>query len=128
MIKKPENILKEWMSAVNKGDIKSLLSFYDKKAILIPTFSNRILSSPKEIRKYFERLLSREELSLAFHNNTLNIQSIKNDTYVLSGIYCWRFAIAGELFSFEARFCCIMDLALLNPIIHHHSSQIPIML
>ena len=128
MIKKPENILKEWMSAVNKGDIKSLLSFYDKKAILIPTFSNRILSSPKEIRKYFEKVLSRKELSLAFHDKTLNVQLIKNKIYALSGIYCWRFAIDGELLSFEARFSCIVNLSLSNPIIHHHSSQIPRMI
>ena len=36
MIKKPEDVLQEWMIAVNKGDIESLLALYDKKAVLIP--------------------------------------------------------------------------------------------
>ncbi len=38
-MKKPEEILKKWMLAVNKGNIESLLALYDKKAVLIPTFS-----------------------------------------------------------------------------------------
>ncbi len=125
MIKKPEDILKEWMQAVNKGDIESLLALYHEKAVLIPTFSNRLQTKPENIREYFEKLCSHEELSIALHEKTLTVQSIQNDIYTLYGIYCWRFAVDGELLSFEARFSYILDLTLSSPIIHHHSSQIP---
>lgn len=128
MIKTPENAIKEWMLLVNKGDIERLLALYDEHAVLIPTFSNRVLSNPKSIREYFERLFSREEISIALHENTLIVQSIKDELYSLCGIYCWRFAIDGELFSFEARFSYMLNLALPSPILHHHSSQIPRML
>lgn len=128
MIKTPENIIKEWMLLVNKGDIEQLLALYDEDAVLIPTFSNRVLSKPKSIREYFERLFSREEVSIALHENTLIVQPIKNELYVLCGIYCWRFAIDGELFSFEARFSYMVNLMQSRPILHHHSSQIPRML
>jgi hypothetical protein len=128
MMKKPEDILKEWMQAINKGDIEGLLALYNEKAVLIPTFSNKLLSKPEKIREYFEKLCSREELSIALHEKTLTVQSIQNDLYALHGIYCWRFAVEGELFSFEARFSYILDLTLPSPIIHHHSSQIPRML
>jgi hypothetical protein len=127
-MKKPEEILKKWMLAVNKGDIKSLLALYDKKAVLIPTFSNKLISNPKKIREYFENLGKRKELSVMLHKKTLIIQPIKNEMYALSGIYCWRFVLDGELLSFEARFSYLLDLTLSNPIIHHHSSQIPRML
>lgn len=127
-MKNPNDILNQWMTAVNAGDIASLLELYDQQAVLIPTFSNRLLNNPQKIREYFEKLGSREELSIALHQNTLITQSLNDEVYVLCGIYCWRFAIDGELFSFEARFSYILNLALPHPIIHHHSSQIPRML
>ena len=127
-LKKPESLLKEWMQAINDGNVEALLALYDEKAVLIPTFSNRLLGKPEKIREYFERLCSREDLSIALHEKTLDIQSIKNDVFAMHGIYCWRFAIDGELLSFEARFSYVLDLALPNPIIQHHSSQIPQMI
>jgi hypothetical protein len=124
----PENILKQWMVAVNDGDIDNLLSLYNENAVLIPTFSNRLLSKPSTIRDYFTRLCNREDLSIALHEKTLIIQPILSDIYSMCGIYCWRFAVDEELLSFEARFSYIVDLSLSNPIIQHHSSQIPRML
>ncbi len=128
MVKKPEDILKKWMLAVNKGDVERLFSLYDKKAVLIPTFSNKLLNKPEKIREYFKNLIKREELSVELHKKTLIVQPIKNEMYALSGIYCWHFVLDGESLGFEARFSYIIDLALSSPIIHHHSSQIPRML
>ena len=127
-MKQPEDVLKAWMQAVNQGDLASLLALYHETAVLIPTFSNRLLSQPDKIREYFERLCSREELSIALHEKTLSIQAVHHDIYALHGIYCWRFAVEGALLSFEARFSYMLDLTLPKPIIHHHSSQIPRML
>lgn len=125
MIKKPKDVLEEWIKAVNDGDIESLLCLYDNEAVLIPTFSNRLLNTPDKLKNYFEKLGSREELSIALHEKTLLIQELKNEIYSLSGIYNWRFAVDGELLNFEARFSYIIDLSKPNPILHHHSSQIP---
>ena len=118
----------QWMKAVNDGNVESLLSLYDNEAVLIPTFSNRLLNTPEKLRDYFEKLGSREELSIALHEKTLIIQELKNQIYSLSGIYNWRFAVDGELLNFEARFSYLIDLSKSNPILHHHSSQIPRML
>lgn len=128
MIKNPKDILEQWMKAVNNGNVESLLSLYDNEAVLIPTFSNRLLNTPEKLRDYFEKLGSREELSIALHEKTLIIQELKNQIYSLSGIYNWRFAVDGELLNFEARFSYLIDLSKPNPILHHHSSQIPRML
>jgi hypothetical protein len=127
-MKKPEEILEQWMAAVNESNVEKLMALYDEQAVLIPTFSNRILNNPQKIQEYFEKLGSREELSIALHQNTLIIQPLGNEIYALCGIYCWRFAIDGELFSFEARFSYLLNLRLERPIIQHHSSQIPRML
>ncbi len=124
----PESVLKAWMDAVNTGDLAAVVALYDEHATLIPTFSNRLLRTPEAIKDYFVLLAKREDLSLALHDKTLSIQSIGGSIYAMSGIYCWRFAIDGELFSFEARFSYMINVAAQAPIIHHHSSQIPRML
>lgn len=128
MIKKPKDILEQWMKAVNEGDVKTLLNLYDNNAVLIPTFSNRLLNTPEKLKDYFEKLGSREDLSIALHEKTLIIQELENQIFSLSGIYNWRFAVDGELLNFEARFSYLIDLSKANPIFHHHSSQIPRML
>ncbi len=124
----PRKILDNWMYAVNGGDIESVLGLYSKSAILIPTFSNRILNDPQKIRDYFERLGSYQELSIALHEKTLAVQSMDDLRFTLCGIYCWRFILEEELLSFEARFSYFIDTSSAAPIIHHHSSQIPRML
>lgn len=123
-----ENFLEQWMLTVNSLDIEKLLTFYNKKAVLIPTFSNRLLDQPEKIRNYFNTLCDRKELNITLHEKKSIIQPIKDNIYSLSGIYCWRFMVDGELLSFEARFSYVIDLDQSNPIMHHHSSQIPRMI
>jgi hypothetical protein len=125
MNKKPQDVLKEWMALVNDGDLEGLFALYDKNAVLIPTFSNRLLNTPQTIREYFERLCNREDLSIALHEKTLTTQPLDGGLHTLCGIYCWRFAIDGEMLNFEARFSYLLNLALPGPILLHHSSQIP---
>ncbi len=125
MIDSPETFLKTWMAAINGNECENVLSLYSENAILFPTFSNRQLDSPEKIRTYFEALTQREELSIALHEKTLAVQHIRPDLYSMTGIYCWRFAVDGELLSFEARFSFLLDLTKPRPILHHHTSQIP---
>ena len=125
---KPENIIKTWLQAVNNKDIATLLNLYSEKAVLIPTFSNRILNTSEKICDYFEKLGNRKDLTVSLHKKTVNTQQINESTFAISGIYLWQFAVEEELLSFEARFSYVMDIHSERPIIHHHSSQIPRML
>lgn len=127
-MKTPMDILREWMQAVNDGDIEKLVALYHPSAILIPTFSNRILDTPEKIRSYFEKLGNRKELSIALHEKTLSVQDLKNDIFILNGIYNWRFLVDEEILNFEARFSYVLNLTEPAPIVHHHSSQIPRMI
>ena len=113
------------MTGINNNELECVVNLYSENAILIPTFSNRVLNTPGKIRLYFENLTNREDLSVALHEKTLDIQSIDTNLYAMSGIYCWRFAVDGEILSFEARFTFLVDLKCPKPILHHHSSQIP---
>ena len=87
MMRVPRDVLEQWIQAVNSGDIERLLGLYDSQAVLTPTFSNRLLNTQDKLREYFEKLGSREELSIALHEKTLTIQNIRNEIFLLSGIY-----------------------------------------
>lgn len=127
-MKEPQQILRDWMEAVNTKEVESILPFYSKDAVLIPTFSNRILDTRAKIRGYFEKLGSNDELKVTLHENTLKMQKVSENIFALSGIYLWRLSVEGESLNFEARFSFVMDLSLDAPILQHHSSQIPRML
>lgn len=124
----PRNILDSWLNAINHGNIEQAIALYDKNAVLIPTFSNRILTTPELRRGYFEKLATREDLSIALHANTVTIQPVNDHLYTINGIYNWRFNVEGEILNFEARFSFLLDMQRPSPIIHHHSSQVPRML
>ncbi len=128
MINKPRDILNYWINAINEGDLERLIDLYDKNAVLIPTFSNRLLNDSAKIREYFEKLGSYKELHIALHEKTVVVQPIGDSMYALYGIYCWRIKVDEEVLNFEARFSYFVDLSLERPILHHHSSQIPRML
>lgn len=124
----PRDLIERWMQAVNRGDLEALLGLYDPQAVLMPTFSNRLLNTPEKLRDYFEKLATREELSIALHERTLQVQKLPGGLFAMGGIYNWRFLVDGELLNFEARFSYVVDLTRPHPILHHHSSQLPRML
>ncbi len=125
---KPEQVLMEWIDAVNSHDAGKLLSLYDKNAALLPTFSNQILNSPEKLEDYFRKLSARKGLHITLHKTTMRIQALDEHKHIISGIYNWQFEVDNELLNFEARFSFVIDISKKAPIIHHHSSQIPRML
>jgi hypothetical protein len=116
------------MYCINAKDSQGLLDLYDESAILIPTFSNKVLDTQEKIHQYFEMLAQREGLSISLHEKTFHIQKISDVVFTLSGIYLWKFVIDEELLNFEARFSYVVDVEREHPILHHHSSQIPRMI
>lgn len=123
-----KEVLLQWLDAVNRGDVTKLLSLYDKDAVLIPTFSNKMLNCPEKLRDYFEKLSGREGLSIALHEKTVLEQMVSDHLGTISGIYNWRFEVENEMLNFEARFSYLLDFTKESPILHHHSSQIPRMI
>lgn len=124
----PNDLLLEWARLVNERHLDGVCALYDESAVLIPTFSNRLLNTPERIGEYFETLCSREGLVLSLHEKPRLATPVSGSLYALSGIYRWRFAVEDEPLDFEARFSFVLDLERPAPILHHHSSQIPRML
>lgn len=121
----PNQFLEEWARLVRERELESVLALYDESAVLIPTFSNRLLSRPDRIREYFGMLCAREGLAISLHEKPRLVSAIGGGLHTLAGIYRWRFAVDDEPLDFEARFSFLLDLERPRPILHHHSSQIP---
>lgn len=114
-----------WANYVNKGLIEEVVELYNPKSVLMPTFSPHCLRSKEELRGYFTQLASREALNVRLHENTIDCLEINEQSFVINGIYSFEFQVDGTLLTFPSRFTFVIDLKKDNPILHHHSSQIP---
>jgi len=121
----PEKILEQWIEYVNKLEVENVIKLYDDKSTLLPTFVQKSLSTPKQIKDYFKQLLARKNLKVDLHTETLKKHDIGENRYILMGIYSFHFIVDDASLTFPSRFTFIFDISRENPIIHHHSSQIP---
>ena len=125
MIATPEALIHAFIEGVNTGAPEQLINLYHENAVLIPTFSSRMRKSPQQIRDYFETLCQHKDMSISLHDTTITTLPILNNSFAISGLYCWRFSVDDEMLNFEARFSYVVNLDLPRPILQHHSSQIP---
>ena len=128
MFENPKQVLQAWLSGLNSGNLDEVLSLYSEDAVLLPTFSNKCLAGPEDIKDYFEKLGGHKNLNVQLHEKTLLVQNFSHNLYSMSGIYAWRFEVDDENLKFEARFTFIVDLKRSRPVVHHHSSQVPQMI
>ena len=125
MYDNPREALDLWVSLVNALEVDDLLALYHEDAVLLPPFSNDLLTDKEGIRGYFEELVTQQEIEVSVDENSMVAQSLSDGLHSLSGIYRWRFKKSDDALTFEARFTFILDLSRPSPILHHHSSQLP---
>jgi hypothetical protein len=123
--KNADEVLFQWVSRVCSGNPDDIAALYHESAILVPTFSPHTVMTTEGVRDYFGQLASREGLGVRLHNKALRKQSLSETVHTLSGIYSFEFEVDQVLLSFPSRFTFVMDISLTEPILHHHSSQVP---
>ena len=114
-----------WADCVNQGRIDDLIGLYHECAVLMPTFSPQAAKNKEALRSYFTLLSSKKNLNVTLHEETLDCLRTGKQSYVVNGIYDFKFSVDGTLLNFPSRFTFVIDLGKENPILHHHSSQIP---
>lgn len=122
---KATDVLDAWIAAVNAKDLDTLLGLYADEHVLLATFSPHMIRSDEDTRQYFVQLASREGLGVRLHTRTLAEQRLGDQYSVLVGIYTWNFEIDDDPISFASRFTFVIDIEADQPIVHHHSSQLP---
>ena len=118
-------VLQTWIEKVNAGDLKGVVEMYDDSATLLPTFSPQQADSKAAIRAYFENLASKPGLRVQLHPETLNAYRAGEAIECISGNYTFSYEAEGKIQSFASRFTFVIKNMKDQPIIHHHSSQIP---
>ena len=114
-----------WADCVNQGRIDDLIALYHEGAVLMPTFSPHAAKNIEQLRSYFTLLFSKENLQVKLHEKTLDCLRTGERSYVINGIYDFKFDVDGTLLTFPSRFTFVIDLGNESPILHHHSSQVP---
>jgi hypothetical protein len=125
MTNTPEMILEQWIDYFNKLEVDNIVSLYDEKSTVLPTFSSHSLSNPKLIKEYFMQLSTRKNIRVTIHHETLRKYEIGINKYILMGICDFSFIVDDANLTFPSRFTFIFDTSKKKPILHHHSSQIP---
>ncbi|MDP8305408.1 MAG: ketosteroid isomerase family protein [Candidatus Chlorobium antarcticum] len=123
--KTAEEILYQWVTRVCSGKPDEIAALYNEHAVLVPTFSPHTVIGPEKITEYFRQLATREGMGVRLHSKALRIQSQSDSIHTLSGIYSFEFEVDQVLLSFPSRFSFVVDISQPQPIIHHHSSQVP---
>jgi hypothetical protein len=121
----PEKILERWVEHVNKLEVESVVDLYDDKSMFLPTFSPHSISQSQQIKEYFMQLSTRKDMRVELHHGTICKTEIGEHKYILTGIYSFHFTVDDKNLTFPSRFTFVLDVSSKNPIIHHHSSEIP---
>lgn len=114
-----------WASYINNNNINKVIQLYQNSSILIPTFSPNIIREQARLEDYFLQLASRKGLVVKLHENTVDTRKTGPSAFIITGIYSFLFEVEGTSLTFPSNFTFVVDLAEKQPIIHHHSSQVP---
>lgn len=114
----------DWKSALNKGNLLSIINHYDYDALLWGTFATNLGSGHVPIKKYFEHLLHLKQLQVRFFDDFETRQY--NDVFIQSGSYEFSYIKKNETVTVPARysFVCKKDRNSWY-ILEHHSSVLP---
>ena len=117
-------VLDAWLSGVNAGKFETVIGLYGARAILLPTFSNKVLTDHESIQGYFQQLGLRGSISVELFDSTVNTQQYEDKVEGVMGVYRWHFGDTDE--AVDARFTFITDVSQPAAILHHHSSVVPV--
>ena len=124
MYKDARAVLDAWLSGVNAGEFETVIGLYSARAILLPTFSNKVLTDHESIQGYFQQLGLRGSISVELFDSTVNTQQYEEKVEGVMGVYRWHFGDTDE--AVDARFTFITDVSQPAAILHHHSSVVPV--
>lgn len=115
-------LLDRWNAAVLTREPKAVAALYAPDAVLVPTISNRIRTTPAEIEEYFQHFLMKCPRGTVLDAHI----RIIGDMALSSGVYEFKISSAEGDMSVKCRFSFVYRKR--NDawrIIEHHSSFMP---
>lgn len=113
-----------WNSALQTGSAQAVTGLYAPNAILQPTVSNQVRSTPAQIQDYFDHFLAAKPVGQI---NYREIRHLGPNAAMDSGVYTFTLTSAtGQTRQVQARYTFLYER--LNGqwmILNHHSSAMP---
>jgi len=120
----PEIIIDHWAKHFNNGNLERLLDMYHIEATLLPTFSLNLLSTPKQIEEYFVRTIE-HQASVEIDDSQTIKRKLSENMYLMTGAYVFCLKKKSNT-KYLSWFTFLIDLSVDSPIMHHHSSRVPL--
>ncbi|KAI8475222.1 MAG: hypothetical protein J3K34DRAFT_517475 [Monoraphidium minutum] len=112
-----------WNAALATGDPKAVAALYAPTAVLLPTVSNKVRTSPEEIEDYFAAFLQLQPQGAI---DSSNVRLLAKDTAIHSGVYTFDIVRDGTPQQVQARFSfTYKKIGGEWLIVDHHSSGMP---
>lgn len=118
------SLFDHWNAALKTGNAKTVTALYAPDAMLLPTVSNQVRTSPAEIQDYFEHFLAAKPVGQI---NLREIHRLGPNAAMDSGVYTFTLHDAnGATRKVQARYTFVYER--INgewKILDHHSSAMP---
>ncbi|KPA98653.1 SgcJ/EcaC family oxidoreductase [Pseudomonas asplenii] len=113
-----------WNAALKSGNAQAVVDLYAPDAMLQPTVSNQVRTTPAQIKDYFDHFLALKPIGQI---NYRDIHRLGNDVAIDSGVYTFTLTgTDGSTRQVQARYTFVYEQ--LNgqwKILNHHSSAMP---
>jgi len=119
----PENVINQWTSYFNDGDLEGISKMYHKESSLLPTFLPKILNTQAEIKDYFAKA-KEGGATVELSSTDFTINHISDNICMVTGSYTFELESKGDS-KYLSWFTFLLDLSENSPIKHHHSSRVP---
>ena len=113
-----------WNSVLQTGNAQSMVDLYAPDAVLQPTMSNQLRTTPDQIKDYFEHFMA---LKPAGQINYREISQLGSNVALDSGVYTFTLTEAtGKTRQVQARYTFVYEQVDGQwKILNHHSSAMP---
>jgi len=116
--------LTSWVAAIESGSSTAVTPLYADNAILLPTLSSKILTTPEGRKEYFDKFTAQKNLKAELIQAVVRVYG---DVAIASGLYNFSFLEHGKTVTIPARFSFVYIKAENGNlmIVEHHSSKLP---
>ncbi|MBN2994267.1 SgcJ/EcaC family oxidoreductase [Pseudomonas cedrina subsp. fulgida] len=113
-----------WNSALQSGNVKSVVDLYAPGAVLQPTVSNQVRTTPEQISDYFDHFLVLKPVGQI---NYREIRQLGSNVAMDSGVYTFTLTESnGQVRHVQARYTFVYEqVGGQWKILNHHSSAMP---
>ena len=117
-------LFERWNRTLQTGDSAKVTALYAKNAILQPTVSNKVRTTPAEIKDYFDHFLALKPVGQI---NYREIRQLGSNVAMDSGVYTFTLTEAnGGKRQVQARYTFVYEqVGGQWKILNHHSSAMP---